>query len=221
MLKIRRPLGRLIFNMGIAIPGKTVFLIETAPWPQCVSEKSTLLDAVMTSSSRNISRVTGEIPAQRPVVKLSFGVFFDLRLNKWLSKQSWGWWFETRSRPLLRHWNDWAAPQEHMNYCFNKPFKASWTLLLTEVAKATLIMAWISNYIGMKLCSIITQPCFNLNFVEIMAWIRYGIRQEKGCLLMHGLTSAEHIQSANVFVFVWDSPHLVRPSLHWGGTQIP
>ena len=34
MLKIRRPLGRLIFNMGIAIPGKTVFLIETAPRPQ-------------------------------------------------------------------------------------------------------------------------------------------------------------------------------------------
>ena len=36
MLKIRRPLGRLIFNMGIAIPGKTVFLIETAP---CLIEK--------------------------------------------------------------------------------------------------------------------------------------------------------------------------------------
>ena len=35
MLKIRRPLGRLIFNMGIAIPGKTVFLIETAP---CIPE---------------------------------------------------------------------------------------------------------------------------------------------------------------------------------------
>ena len=32
MLKIRRPLERLIFNMGIAIPGTTVFLIETAPW---------------------------------------------------------------------------------------------------------------------------------------------------------------------------------------------
>ena len=25
-------LGRLIFNMGIAIPDKTVILIETAPW---------------------------------------------------------------------------------------------------------------------------------------------------------------------------------------------
>ena len=34
MLKIRRPLGRLIFNMGIAIPGKTVCLIETAPGPR-------------------------------------------------------------------------------------------------------------------------------------------------------------------------------------------
>ena len=51
MLKIRRPLGRPIFNMGIAIPGKTVFLIETAPcvfhtihhiilqWSESVSEK--------------------------------------------------------------------------------------------------------------------------------------------------------------------------------------
>ena len=39
MLKIRRPLGRLIFNMGIAIPGKTVFLIETAPWLTLEKEK--------------------------------------------------------------------------------------------------------------------------------------------------------------------------------------
>ena len=33
----------------------------------------------------------------------SFGFFFDLRLNKRLSKQSWGWWFETLSRPLWWH----------------------------------------------------------------------------------------------------------------------
>ena len=38
MLKIRRPLGRLIFNMGIAIPGKTVFLIETAPRSYCTED---------------------------------------------------------------------------------------------------------------------------------------------------------------------------------------
>ena len=51
------------------------------------------------------SPVTGEFPAQRPVSR-SFGVFFDLPLNKRLSKQSWGWWFETLSRPLWRHSND-------------------------------------------------------------------------------------------------------------------
>ena len=39
MLKIRRPLGRLIFNMGIAIPGKTVFLIETAPCGSTSADK--------------------------------------------------------------------------------------------------------------------------------------------------------------------------------------
>ena len=48
------------------------------------------------------SPVPGEFPAQRPVAR-SFNVFFDLRLNKRLSKQSWGWWFETQSRPLCRH----------------------------------------------------------------------------------------------------------------------
>ena len=67
---------------------------------------------MMTSSNGNIFRVTGhlcgeftgpdEFPAQRPVTP-SFDVFFDLGLNKRLSKQSWGWWFETVSRPLWRH----------------------------------------------------------------------------------------------------------------------
>ena len=50
------------------------------------------------------SPVTGEFPAQRPVTR-SFDVFFDLHLNKRLSKQSWGWWFHTPSRPLWRHCN--------------------------------------------------------------------------------------------------------------------
>ena len=48
------------------------------------------------------SPVTNEFPWQRPVMQ-SFGVFFDLHLNKLLSKQSWGWWFETPLCPLWRH----------------------------------------------------------------------------------------------------------------------
>ena len=51
------------------------------------------------------SPVTGEFPSQRPVTR-SFDVFFDLHLNKRLSKQSWGWWFESPSSPLWRHCND-------------------------------------------------------------------------------------------------------------------
>ena len=35
--------------------------------------------------------------------------FSDLRLNKRLSKQPWGWWFGTLSRPLWRHCNE-ACP---------------------------------------------------------------------------------------------------------------
>ena len=58
----------------------------------------------MTSSNGNSFRVndslcgefTGpdDFPAQRPVTR-SLDVFFDLRPNKRLCKQSWGWWFET------------------------------------------------------------------------------------------------------------------------------
>ena len=61
---------------------------------------------MMTSSNGNIFRVTGpgEFPTQRPVTR-SFDVFFDLRLNKMLSKQPWGWWFETQSWSLWRHCN--------------------------------------------------------------------------------------------------------------------
>ena len=69
---------------------------------------------MMTSSNGDISAllaicagnspVPGEFPAQRPVTR-SFDVFSDLRLNKRLSKQSRGCWFETLSRPLWRHRN--------------------------------------------------------------------------------------------------------------------
>ena len=51
------------------------------------------------------SPVAGEFPAQRPVTRRC-DVFFDLRLNTRLRKQSWGWWFETILHPLWRHCND-------------------------------------------------------------------------------------------------------------------
>ena len=63
------------------------------------------------------SPIPGEFRAQRPVTR-SFDVFFDLRLNKRLSKQSWGWWFETPSRSLWRHGNGVSPwkPMEVINH---------------------------------------------------------------------------------------------------------
>ena len=58
------------------------------------------------------------IPHKRPVTR-SFDVFFDLRLNKRLRKQSWGWWYETPSRSLWRQcnvgelWNSACAIEEN------------------------------------------------------------------------------------------------------------
>ena len=64
---------------------------------------------MMTSSNGTIFLVTGSLRGhrwiQRPVTR-SFDIFFDLRLNKRLSKQSFGWWFETQSLSLWRHCND-------------------------------------------------------------------------------------------------------------------
>ena len=61
--------------------------------------------------------ISGGFPSQKPMTR-NFDVFFDLRLNKRLSKQSRRWWFETPSRSLLSHCNvdpngD-LSPTEHM-----------------------------------------------------------------------------------------------------------
>ena len=75
---------------------------------------------MMTSSNGNFFRVTGPlcgefighrwIPSQRPVTR-SFDVFFDLRLNKRLNKQSRRRWFEAPSCSLWRHCNVRVGPQ--------------------------------------------------------------------------------------------------------------
>ena len=74
--------------------------LEMCPWWRHQMETFSALLALCLGNSP----VTGEFPAQRPVTR-SFDVFFDLRLNKRLSKQWWGWWFETPSHPLWRYCN--------------------------------------------------------------------------------------------------------------------
>ena len=74
---------------------------------------------MMTSSNEKSFRVTGHLcgeftgTTQRPVTR-RFDVYFDLRPDKRLSKQSWGWWFETLSHSLWRHRNGSALNDEHI-----------------------------------------------------------------------------------------------------------
>ena len=74
--------------------------MDTTPWWRHQMETFSALLAICVGNSP----VPGEFPAQRPVAQ-SFDVFFHLCLNKRLSKQSWGWWFETLSHPLWRQCN--------------------------------------------------------------------------------------------------------------------
>ena len=69
----------------------------------------------MTSPNGNIFCVTGQLCGEFtdhwwiPCTKASdadLDVFFDLWLNKRLSKQSWDWWFETPSCSFWRHYFD-------------------------------------------------------------------------------------------------------------------
>ena len=71
------------------------------PWWRHRMETFSALLAVCVGNSP----VTSEFPSQRLVTR-SFDVFFDLRLNKRLSKQSRRVWFETPSHSLWRHCND-------------------------------------------------------------------------------------------------------------------
>ena len=71
-----------------------------APWWRRLMESFSALLALCAVNSP----VTGEFPSQRPVTR-SFDSFFDLHLNKRLSKQSRRQWFEAPSRSSWRHCN--------------------------------------------------------------------------------------------------------------------
>ena len=73
---------------------------QSIPWWRHQMETFSALLALCAGNSP----VPGEFRAQRPVTR-RFDVSFDLRLNKRLSKQSWGWWFETHTGSLWRHCN--------------------------------------------------------------------------------------------------------------------
>ena len=97
------------------------------------------LRSTMTSSNGIIFRVTGPlcgeftghgwIPSQRPVTR-SFDVFFHLCPYKRLSKQSRGWWFETKPCSLWRHCDNSYTTNSGVNTCYLMLFTFSHSIVL-------------------------------------------------------------------------------------------
>ena len=91
----------ILFVCHVHSDSQLLTLIYNIDWNRSPNKKF----AMMTSSNGTIFGVTGPLCGEftghrRPVIR-SFDVVFDLCLNKRLSKQPWGWWFE---RPSCSLW---------------------------------------------------------------------------------------------------------------------
>ena len=105
----------LAINIDISIIeclSPDIYALDGTELPSSIVGLTLIYYFMTVLSNGNIFHVTGHLcgeftgpcvfPAQRPVTR-STDVFCDLCLNKQLSKQSWGWWFEMPS--LWRHCN--------------------------------------------------------------------------------------------------------------------
>ena len=100
----------------------------------------------------------------KPVTR-SFDVFFDLCLNKRLSKQSRGWWFETSSSSLWRHCNaETAYCTCFMGYvvqeerCIQAPFFNYSDVIMSTVASQVTSDSIVYSTVCSKLC--VTGLCY-------------------------------------------------------------
>ena len=100
------------FDISKVQPAAVVHVGWPLPWRHEMETFSTLLALCAGNSP-----VTAEFPSQMPVTG-NFDVFFDLRLNKRLNKQSRRRWFETPSRSSWRHCNARVLPSDQNSWLF-------------------------------------------------------------------------------------------------------
>ena len=155
------------------------------------------------------SLVTGKLPEQRPMTQ-SFDVFFDLRLNKQLSKQWWGWWFGMPLCPLWCHCNDykvWMCPSTYSFVMCWHTFKFSSLQKLWNTCQR----AWQcanAQMICIKISIIVIFFCMNLTLwwtevclktqcfllFPIIAWYCYNVSNWKAVSLDNKDTFVYHMQ---------------------------
>ena len=122
------------------------------------------------------SPVTGEFPSHRPVTR-SFDFFFDVRLNKRLSKQSIRRWFETPSSSLWRHCNAIVPRQiwrQFLMYISCNIFY--WSIYIPVRQQA---IAWVN--VNQVLCHRFPQTLSNLlylNYHRISYYFYYSLLKQ-------------------------------------------
>ena len=129
---------------------------------------------MMTLSNGNVFRVTvplcREFTGDRwiPLTTTSNAalcVFFDLHLNKRLSKQSWGWWFET---PLWRHCNaKIMAPRNALLHCSNKTFEVA-LIMYYEMCRYDTILSMYAQAFFRNV--IVTVSVSVFHFIKFLSW---------------------------------------------------
>ena len=142
------------------------------------------------------SSAPGEFPSQRPVTR-SFDVFFDLRLNKRLSKQSWGWWFETQTRPLWRQCNDHWHVKKNTRFksqVFFWPCTLSWYSTTMPIINRGTKGNVLAKTPACKSCSC-TSPC---KFPQL--WTNQCRIWEKTCVgICHPSILWTHLTCGSIF----------------------
>ena len=125
------------------------------------------------------SPIASEFPSQRPVTR-SFDVFFDLHLNKRLSKPSRRRWFETPPPSLWRHCNGillifypryspvCGIMMNSYGLALNvyqpiSDHRAGYGCSVAWTYQGPLLLTWISNYIHFKVSEEITYSFLNFN----------------------------------------------------------
>ena len=139
----------------------------------------------MTSSNGNIFRVTGplcgeftgpgEFPTQRPVTR-SFDVFFDLRLNKRLSKQPWGWWFQTPSWSLWRQSNAYTTTTKHHTTTMGANL---WVKLTRYICAKEIYIKYRSVFYHFIPCNVIHYP--NIYLIYRLLWCKSIVFNNQCC----------------------------------------
>ena len=155
------------------------------PWITWWRNQMETFSALLAICAGN-SPVPGDFPTQRPVTR-SFDVYFDMRPNKRLSKQSWGWWFETLSHPFWRHRNAilWSRVRRFANN-FHEWRSHEWKSLANRITSdpkiailgnegiilflARYFMSWTHNSTENNHLSLISLLSLRMVFSDLALW---------------------------------------------------